>query len=199
MVSGRDDRPCMADVVSVESSSRPASGEAGHGAEYAELSRFFDDFSGSDERWQQAECDLPLARYSGFRRLVVPPGHSVLEIGSGTAICLLPWHPLCGVGVDVSPRMVERARRRATPSWTFQVAEGERIDLGTDVRFHRALRSRPLCPRPAPVVRPHCRALPPSDARGDQLLQPDLASPARACRTSTSEATQTDPKLGVAV
>ncbi len=60
---------------------------------------------------------------------IVRPGASVLEIGSGAGDLLAALEPEVGVGVDVSPGMVELARRRHA-RLRFEVAPGEDIDLG---------------------------------------------------------------------
>src|SRR5438105_1074734 len=45
-------------------------------------------------------------------RFVVPRNASVLEIGCGTGDLLAALEPRDGVGVDLSPRLVERAREK---------------------------------------------------------------------------------------
>jgi SAM-dependent methyltransferase len=61
-------------------------------------------------------------------RFVVPPGASVLEIGSSTGELLAALNPGEGVGVDVSEKMVEIARAKH-PGLTFLVGDVERMDL----------------------------------------------------------------------
>jgi hypothetical protein len=53
----------------------------------------------------------------------------VLEIGSGSGDLLAALEPSYGVGVDVSPRMVERAREQH-PGLRFEVSAGEELELG---------------------------------------------------------------------
>src|SRR4051812_18343522 len=53
-------------------------------------------------------------------RFVVPAGASVLEFGCGTGDLLAALQPKDGVGIDLSPRMVERAQRKH-PHLTFLV------------------------------------------------------------------------------
>jgi SAM-dependent methyltransferase len=118
----------MADYVTAQPPSRPAPGEAAQGNEYAELTRFFDAFSASDERWQERNATYH-SLVQQIARLVVPPGRSVLEIGSGNGDLLAALEPSFGTGVDLSPRMIERARARH-PELEFRVAEGESLDLG---------------------------------------------------------------------
>jgi SAM-dependent methyltransferase len=45
-----------------------------------------------------------------YLRFVVPAGLAVLEVGCGTARLLAELHPARGVGIDISPRMIEIAR-----------------------------------------------------------------------------------------
>lgn len=65
-------------------------------------------------------------------RFFVPPGSSVLEIGSGSGCLLAALSPSRGLGVDPSPRMVTLARSRF-PQLEFRVGTGEQ--LGIDERF----------------------------------------------------------------
>ncbi len=64
-----------------------------------------------------------------FCRFVIPRGVSVLEVGCGTGELLASVEPRDGVGVDLSPRMVERARERF-PHLTWVVGDAESLDLG---------------------------------------------------------------------
>ncbi len=101
------------------------------GPEYAELAAFFDEFASSEPRWRR--------RNRTYHRLIeqisrfgIPPGKRVLEIGSGSGDLLAALEPAEGLGVDVSPRMVELARARH-PGLRFETAAGER--LVTDETF----------------------------------------------------------------
>ncbi len=67
-----------------------------------------------------------------FAKFVIPEGSSVLELGSGTGELLAALQPREGVGVDISPKMVEIARARF-PQLEFLVADAETLDL--DRRF----------------------------------------------------------------
>ncbi len=64
-----------------------------------------------------------------FFRSVIPPGSSVLEVGCGTGELLAAVQPRNGVGVDLSPRMVERAREKF-PGITWLLGDAETLDLG---------------------------------------------------------------------
>ncbi len=78
------------------------------------------------ERWQRRNR----AYYRNIERLVrfaVPEGASVLEIGCGLGDLLASVKPADGLGVDLSPQMVELARRRH-PELRFAVTDAETLD-----------------------------------------------------------------------
>ena len=64
--------------------------------------------------------------------LLIPKGSSVIEIGCGTGQLLAAMEPARGVGLDLSPKMVERARINF-PDLDFQVGDVE--DLTLDEKF----------------------------------------------------------------
>jgi SAM-dependent methyltransferase len=104
-----------------------APGTASPSAEH-ELRTFFDAFADDEPRWRR--------RNRFYHRLVaqimrfhVAPGRSVLEIGCGGGDVLAAVEPSEGLGVDLSPRMVDLARRQH-PELTFEVAAGERYRAG---------------------------------------------------------------------
>ena len=95
---------------------------------YAELAAFFDRFADDEARWKR--------RNSTYHRLIrqlmrfnVPTSARVLEVGCGSGDLLAALEPSHGVGVDVSARMVERARE-AHPGLRFEVTAGEQVELG---------------------------------------------------------------------
>lgn len=51
-------------------------------------------------------------RLAEIYRFLIPPGMRVLEIGCGQGDLLAALRPSRGVGVDLSPRMIDRARKR---------------------------------------------------------------------------------------
>jgi SAM-dependent methyltransferase len=98
------------------------------GGEYADLAGLFDDFAQVEGHWRK--------RTRGYHRLIeqvfrfhIPPGYSVLEIGSGGGDLLAALYPSRGVGVDISDGMVDLARERHA-GIRFERVAGERIDLG---------------------------------------------------------------------
>src|SRR5882672_4835510 len=100
---------------------------------YAELESFFDRFAEDEPRWKR--------RNSTYHRLVkqlmrfyVPPGARILEIGSGSGDLLAALEPSRGVGVDISTRMVARARDQH-PQLRFERVAGEDVDLGENFDY----------------------------------------------------------------
>lgn len=98
---------------------------SGVGPEYSELAAFFDAFAASEPRWRR--------RNRTYHRLIeavyrfhVPPGTSVLEVGCGSGDLIAALEPAVGVGVDVSPGMIELARARH-PELELAVASGEQL------------------------------------------------------------------------
>jgi SAM-dependent methyltransferase len=69
-----------------------------------------------------------------FCRSVIPPGATVLELGCGPGDLLAAVEPREGVGVDLSPRMVEHARAKY-PHLTWLVADAETLESLPGHRF----------------------------------------------------------------
>jgi SAM-dependent methyltransferase len=65
---------------------------------------------------------------------VVPPGMRVLELGSGSGDLLAALKPSRGVGIDLSPAMVEPARERH-PELEFVQADVHSLDLNEKFDF----------------------------------------------------------------
>jgi SAM-dependent methyltransferase len=142
--------------------------------EYRDIEAFFDAFAPNDERWRSRNRTY----HQLLERLmqsVVPVGSSVLEIGSGGGNLLASLQPSRGVGVDVSSRMIELARRKF-PGLEFHHATGEEfasdetfdavvlsdlvpyvndlIDLLKNVRAHSHRRTRVVITSYNPLWRP---------------------------------------------
>ena len=64
-----------------------------------------------------------------FTRFLVPPGLKILDLGCGTGKLLASLEPAKGVGLDISPKMIDEARRNYPeerhPNLTFQLADIE--------------------------------------------------------------------------
>jgi SAM-dependent methyltransferase len=76
-----------------------------------ERRRYWDEFAQSLERWQGIRSYYQQSLASVYRSLI-PPGARVLELGCCQGDLLASLRPRRGVGVDLSERMVERARVR---------------------------------------------------------------------------------------
>src|SRR5215469_12167234 len=86
----------------------------------------FDRYAPDLELWVAKNA----AYYRAIERLVafcVPPGASVLEIGCGTGDLLAALRPTEGVGIDLSPKLIDRAREKH-PDLQFIVADAESLD-----------------------------------------------------------------------
>lgn len=59
-----------------------------------------------------------------YMRFLIPEGARVLDLGCGIGDLLASLRPTTGVGVDISPRMIEQARQRH-PEHTFVVGDIE--------------------------------------------------------------------------
>lgn len=59
-----------------------------------------------------------------YLRFLIPPGSRVLEIGCGTGDLLAALEPSRGVGLDISPRMIEEAKA-GHPNLEFVVGDAE--------------------------------------------------------------------------
>jgi SAM-dependent methyltransferase len=93
--------------------------------EHLERIRTFYDAAATEPNWAARAYRELLARYYN---LIIPAGASVLEIGCGSGELLRRLHAGRKVGVDVSPRQIDAARRRV-PSAEFHVQAGETITL----------------------------------------------------------------------
>lgn len=92
------DRPAL-DPKSVE----PTSFES-----YAQKMRdFFDEFAKVRKDWRPAGYHDLVARYYQF---YITPGAKILEIGCGQGQLLAALEPSLGVGIDISPEMIARAK-----------------------------------------------------------------------------------------
>ncbi len=99
----------------------------------------FDRLAPEIERWRRKSWYYH-RELERFCRFVIPPGATVLELGCGSGDLLAAVEPLDGVGVDVSPRMVERARAKH-PHLTWLVGDAEALDVLGDRRFDYILLS----------------------------------------------------------
>jgi len=94
---------------------------------YASIGAYFDGFAAQADMWRRRNSGYHVLVENVYR-LHVPPGQSVLEIGCGTGDLLDALKPSRGVGIDLSPAMVDIAARRH-PHLRFVQASGEELEL----------------------------------------------------------------------
>jgi SAM-dependent methyltransferase len=87
---------------------------------------FFDRLAAERARWIETNAYF-YDRDMRYLRFLVPTGSSVLEIGCGTGHLLNALRPARGVGIDLSPAMVDEARSRF-PELEFLAADAEDPD-----------------------------------------------------------------------
>ncbi len=92
-----------------------------------ELIRHFDRLAPQRSKWRQRGryYHKELERYLKF---LIPEGASVLEIGCATGDLLAALRPSRGVGVDISPAMIEEARKKF-PQLEFRVDDLEDLKI----------------------------------------------------------------------
>jgi len=83
------------------------------------VERHFDQISVEYDRWKEKAGFYYQAVKAAVAE-IVPPGRRVLEVGCGTGDVLASLEPVNGLGTDLSPRMVEMARRKH-PDLRFEV------------------------------------------------------------------------------
>jgi len=91
------------------------------------LRKYFDTFAVVRDIWRRRNIGyhLELVRYYRYH---VQSQASVLELGCGTGDLLAALEPACGVGVDISPVMIERAKAKHA-SLEFICGAAETVDL----------------------------------------------------------------------
>lgn len=89
--------------------------------------KFFDDLAPTRDAWK-ARNPTYHREIARLCRFLVPEGASILEIGCGTGDLLHALRPRRGLGIDLSPRMVEIARHKY-PDLEFAVGDAESLDI----------------------------------------------------------------------
>jgi SAM-dependent methyltransferase len=92
-----------------------------------ERTRYWEDYAATFRKWE------PMRRYYrqrliDFYRFLIPSGMRVLELGCGHGDLLAALKPAYGVGIDLSPTMIERARQKY-PQFDFHVADAHTVTL----------------------------------------------------------------------
>jgi ubiquinone/menaquinone biosynthesis C-methylase UbiE len=91
------------------------------------VARYFDQLSPERDRWKQKNR-FYYESIENLCRFHVPPGSTVLQIGSGTGDLLNALAPSRGVGVDISHGMVEIASRKY-PHLSFLVGNADDLPI----------------------------------------------------------------------
>lgn len=104
-----------------------------HNTENDLIESYFDAIADSRDKWIRKNNYYyeQIARLAAF---VVPAGSKVLELGCGTGNLLAAVQPSYGVGVDISSRMIEIARRKY-PRYTFIHSSIESLQLEGDFDY----------------------------------------------------------------
>jgi len=93
----------------------------------AERIKYFDSVATEREKWRKkgAYYHKELEKYLQF---LIPFNSSVLEIGCGTGELLAALKPDRGLGIDISPKMIEVAREKF-PQLQFETGDLEDIKI----------------------------------------------------------------------
>lgn len=93
-----------------------------------ELINYFDQEAERRDAWRARNWYYHAAIHK-LIRFIVPEGETVLELGSGTGDLLADLKPSRGVGVDISPKMVEIAAKKY-PHVEWKIGDAAEILLG---------------------------------------------------------------------
>jgi SAM-dependent methyltransferase len=89
--------------------------------------RYFDSLAPEREKWRQKN-HFYHEEIEKYLRYLIPSGSSILEIGCATGDTLASLNPKRGFGIDISPKMIEIARRKF-PHLEFRVGDFEDIQI----------------------------------------------------------------------
>jgi ubiquinone/menaquinone biosynthesis C-methylase UbiE len=89
--------------------------------------KYFDSVAKDREKWRKksAYYHNELERYLRF---LIPDNSSVIEVGCGTGETLAALNPSRGLGIDISPQMVEIAKKKF-PHLQFEVGDLEALQI----------------------------------------------------------------------
>ncbi len=162
-------------------------------AERADLVNYFDSLAATRDRWIEKNWyyHQEIARTLSFS---IPPGSSVLEIGCSTGHLLNALKPGRGLGIDISPAMVEIARGKY-PHLEFRVDDVE--DLKTDEKFdYVVLIRRDRFPeRCAALLGESPSGLPSIDPHSDHALPFPMGTGPAHCRTDRTQSKRATHEL----
>jgi SAM-dependent methyltransferase len=97
------------------------------------IQRHFDRLAPEMDEWRRTSWYYH-HELQRFCRQTIPPGQAVLEVGCGTGDLLAAVEPHDGVGVDLSPARLERARERF-PQLTWLVQDAEALTLDRSFEY----------------------------------------------------------------
>lgn len=97
------------------------------------IKEHFDSIAGSFDKYKRRNSYYHAA-IKRFCKSVIPQGERVLEMGCATGDLLNYVNPSEGVGIDISPNMIEIARKKY-PYLKFDVMEAENIQLKSNVNY----------------------------------------------------------------
>ncbi len=93
----------------------------------AEKTTFFDSAAKVRENWR-GKGEYYHRELEEYLRFLIPPNSSVIEIGCGIGETLAALNPSRGVGIDVSPHMIEIAQKK-NPDLYFEVGDFESLEI----------------------------------------------------------------------
>lgn len=95
------------------------------------VKKHFDEIAQDYDKWKKKN-EFYYRNIKAFVRKNVRPNSKVLEVGCGTGEILASLNPSYGVGIDISPEMIKRAREKF-PQYTFHGVAIE--DFRSDEKF----------------------------------------------------------------
>ncbi len=93
----------------------------------AEKINYFDSVAQDREKWRKRGAYY-YQELEKYLRFLIPQGSSVLEIGCGIGDTLAALKPSRGLGIDISPKMIEIARKKF-PDIAFEVGDLEALQV----------------------------------------------------------------------
>ncbi len=101
--------------------------------ENRKIEEYFDSIADSRDRWI-AKNRYYYRQIEKLAQFIVPAGSRVLELGCGTGNLLHAVRPSRGVGVDISGRMIEIARKKY-PGYSFVHSSLEKFDADEEFDY----------------------------------------------------------------
>ncbi|GBE40131.1 undecaprenyl-phosphate 4-deoxy-4-formamido-L-arabinose transferase [bacterium BMS3Bbin09] len=87
----------------------------------------FNSVAGERDKWRRKSAYYH-AELEKYLRFIIPEGSSVIDIGCGTGEMLNSLKPSRGLGIDISPSMVEIAKKNF-PDQEFEVGDFENLEV----------------------------------------------------------------------